>query len=102
MKSSTREPDFQKRAELEPGSFDVADGRVSWVNQNGTVWINLGAADSLRRQMTFTVYDADQHDAAKAEKKGSLEVTRILGDHMAEARITEDDPKNPIITGDQV
>ena len=26
----------------EPGSFEVADGRISWVNQNGTVWINLG------------------------------------------------------------
>jgi hypothetical protein len=62
----------------------------------------LGSADSLRRQVTFSVYDADQHDAAKAEKKGSIEVTRILGEHMAEARITEDDPKNPIITGDHV
>jgi hypothetical protein len=86
----------------EPGSFEIADGRISWVNQNGTVWINLGSADALRRQVTFSVYDADQHDAEKAEKKGSIEVTRILGDHMAEARVTEDDPTNPILTGDQV
>ena len=86
----------------EPGSFEVADGRVSWVNQNGTVWINLGIADSLRRQVTFAVYDADQHDAAKAEKKGAIEVTRLLGDHMAEARITEDNPTNPILTGDRI
>jgi hypothetical protein len=35
-------------------SFEVPDGRISWVNQNGTVWINLGAADSLRRQITFS------------------------------------------------
>jgi hypothetical protein len=93
---------FKGERKLEPGAFEVADGRISWVNQNGTVWINLGSADSLRRQVTFSVYDADQHDAAKADKKGSIEVTRILGEHMAEARITEDDPKNPIITGDQV
>jgi hypothetical protein len=86
----------------EPGSFEIADGRVSWVNQNGTVWINLGTADSLRRQVTFSVYDADQHDAAKATKKGSIEVTRLMGEHMAEARITEDDPTNPILTGDHV
>jgi hypothetical protein len=86
----------------EPGSFEIADGRVSWVNQNGTVWINLGSADSLRRQVTFSVYDADQHDAAKAEKKGSLEVTRILGEHMAEARITDDSATNPIIVGDNI
>jgi hypothetical protein len=86
----------------EPGSFEVADGRVSWVNQNGTVWINLGSADSLRRQVTFSVFDADQHDAAKAAKKGSIEVTRILDDHMAEARVTKDDPTNPILTGDNI
>ncbi len=86
----------------EPGSFEIADGRISWVNQDGTVWINLGTADSLRRQVTFAVYDADQHDAAKAEKKGAIEVTRIIGDHMAEARVTEDDPTNPILTGDHI
>src|SRR5258705_2201449 len=86
----------------EPGSFEVADGRVSWVNQNGTVWINLGTGDSLRRQVTFSVFDADQHDAAKAAKKGSIEVTRLLDEHMAEARITKDDPTNPILVGDNI
>jgi hypothetical protein len=86
----------------EPGSFEVADGRVSWVNQNGTVWINLGSADSLRRQVTFSVFDADQHDAAKAAKKGSIEVTRLLDEHMAEARVTKDNPTNPILTGDNI
>src|SRR6478672_1415981 len=86
----------------EPGSFEVADGRISWVNQNGTVWINLGTGDSLRRQVTFSVFDADQHDAAKAAKKGSIEVTRLLDEHMAEARVTKDDPTNPILTGDNI
>ncbi len=83
-------------------SFEVPDGRVSWVNQDGTVWINLGAADALRRQITFSVFDADALDPAKTAEKGSIEVTRILGDHMAEARITNDDPRNPILTGDQI
>jgi hypothetical protein len=86
----------------EPGSFEIADGRVTWVNQNGTVWINLGSADSLRRQVTFSVFDADQHDAAKAAKKGSIEVTRLLDEHTAEARITKDEPTNPILTGDNI
>jgi hypothetical protein len=86
----------------EPESFEVADGRVSWVNQDGTVWINLGTADSLRRQVTFSVFDSDLHDAAKSKKKGSIEVTRLLGEHMAEARITNDVPTNPILTGDNI
>lgn len=83
-------------------SFEVPDGRVSWLSQDGTVWINLGAADALRRQITFSVFDADAQDPAKTEPKGSIEVTRILGDHMAEARVTSDDPRNPILTGDQI
>jgi hypothetical protein len=93
---------FKGERKDEPGSFEVADGRISWVNQNGTVWINLGTADSLRRQVTFSVYDADQHDAAKASKKGNIEVTRLLGPHMAEAKVTEDSATNPILTGDQI
>jgi hypothetical protein len=86
----------------EPGSFEFADGRISWVNQDGTVWINLGTADSLRRQVTFSVYDADQHDAKKATKKASIEVTKLLGPHLAEAKVTEDDLTNPILTGDNI
>jgi hypothetical protein len=83
-------------------SFEVPDGRVSWVNQNGTVWVNLGASDALRPQVTFSVFDADAVDPAKTEPKGSLEITKILGEHMAEARVTNDDTRNPILTGDQI
>jgi hypothetical protein len=83
-------------------SFEVPDGRVSWVNQDGTVWIDLGSADALRPQVTFSVYDTDLQDPANAETKGSIEVTRILDEHLAEARITSDDSTNPILTGDKI
>ncbi|MEN1680628.1 MAG: hypothetical protein AAGJ46_13650 [Planctomycetota bacterium] len=84
-------------------SFEIADGSVSYVNQaNGTVWIDLGKLDSLRRQVTFSVFEQTAADAGKADKKASIEVTRILGDHIAEARITTDDPKNPILPGDWI
>lgn len=101
-KSERARENLKAEREQVSGSFEVADGRVSWVNQNGTVWINLGEADALRPQITFSVFDGDETDAAKAEKKGSIEVTRILGEHMAEARITDDDPRNPILTGDAI
>ncbi len=84
-------------------SFEVPDGEVKVVNQaNSTVWINLGEADGLRRQVTFAVVDTSASDVAQAEPKGKIEVTRILGDHMAEAVVTEDDPRNPILPGDQI
>lgn len=93
--------DYKTRVQQENPTFEVPDGRIKWVNQgNSTVWIDLGPADALRRQVTFSVYDTEDNDAQKAKKKGKIEVIRMLGDHMAEARVTEDDPRNPILPGD--
>jgi hypothetical protein len=84
-------------------SSEIADGQITYVNQGTqTAWIDLGEADSLRRQVTFSVFDSALSDAAKAEKKGSVEVTRLLGEHIAEAKITSDDPRNPILPGDRI
>lgn len=84
-------------------TVDVPDGEIRWVNQReGTVWINLGRADGLRRQVTFSVYPADLTNLTQAVKKGSIEVTRILGDQVAEARIVEDQISNPIMPGDKI
>jgi hypothetical protein len=80
-----------------------ADGRVSWVSQeHGKVWIDLGTADGLRPQVTFKVVDVTDSDAEKTKEKASIEVVRVLDDHMAEARITTDDPKNPVMVGDRI
>ncbi len=84
-------------------TFEVADGEVTWVNQrNGTVWIDLGRLDGLGRQTTFAVYAADTNDVTKSGKKGSVEVTQIWGDHVAEARIVEDRVNDPIMPGDKI
>ncbi len=90
--------------QIEPDPFaQPADGLLRWVNQrNGTVWINLGKADDLRPQVTFSVYDGDENDALGAQRKGSIEVTRILSDHMAEARITDDQATRPLLAGDKI
>ena len=87
---AAREPDRQARAvdrqaaaracptPTSSPSRPTAGSRGS--NQrNGKVWINLGSADGLRPQVTFSVAEAGLDDAAAAEKKGSIEVMRILG-----------------------
>lgn len=80
-----------------------ADGTVAWVNQREQrVWIDLGSADGLRPQITFSVYAVGQPDAEQAVKKASIEVVRILDDHMAEAKVTGDDNKNPLMPGDKI
>jgi hypothetical protein len=84
-------------------AYDVPDGKIHWVNQrNGTVWVNLGQADGLQRQVSFAVFAADTSDVGSAMKKGAIEITDILGDHMAEARILEDKESDPILPGDLV
>ncbi|RIK72732.1 MAG: hypothetical protein DCC67_18855 [Planctomycetota bacterium] len=80
-----------------------ADGVIRWVDQrDGTVWINLGSADGLRPQVTFSVIDSDSADAEAAKQKGTIEVVRVEDAHMAEAKITSDDPKNPLMAGDRI
>lgn len=83
--------------------FEQATGEITHVDQrSGTVWINLGSADGLRRQTSFAVYAAGTNDVQKAAEKGSIEVTRILKEHLAEARIVDDKISDPILRGDLI
>ncbi len=94
LKSKTAIPDPYAQPE---------DGRIAWVNQReGKVWINLGSEDQLRPQVTFSVYSGDANDVNAAESKGSIEVVRILSEHMAEARITNDRSVRPLMEGDKI
>ena len=91
-----------EKQQLMSTKFEVPSGEIRWINQrSGTAWINLGRADGLQRQFTFGVYPADTTDIA-AGKKGSIEVTKILGDHLAEARVFDDKLLDPILPGDKI
>lgn len=64
--------------ELRDEPFEAPDGRIAWVNQaSRTVWVNLGMADGLRRQTTFSVYDHDAMNVAPSSG-GALETMRRL------------------------
>jgi hypothetical protein len=87
----------------EVNRFEAPDGRVTLINQSQRlVWINLGQADGLMRQTTFSVFDHDENGVANAEPKARLEVVRIVGDHLAECRILEDKPADPILQNDVI
>lgn len=93
-------------------SFEVADGRIVRVDQVArTVWINLGADDNLRKRTTFSVYGQNNRGIGRNPQvengrpediKGSIEVVRIIDDHLAEARILDDDSSRPISPGDPI
>lgn len=93
----------EKLEKVTTETVDVPDGEIRWVNQRtGVVWINVGRADGLSRQMGFSVYASDATDLTKTGKKGSIQVTQLLDEHLAEARIVEDQVSNPLMPGDKI
>jgi hypothetical protein len=111
--SKARQTDQLRKQELKDRDRTIAllrgetpaapDGVIREVNHRArTVWINLGEADGLKRQVTFSVYGRDQNGVAKGKRKAAIEVTRVLEPHLAEANIIEDDFTDPIVKGDQI
>jgi len=75
-------------------TYERPDGKVTLVNSRAnTVWINLGSADSVERQMIFSVIDQNETGVTRSKVKGRIEITRIL---------EEADLANPIMQGDMV
>jgi hypothetical protein len=82
---------------------DRPAGEIRWVDQRSNmVWINLGTVDGLQRQMTFSVIDKAETAVGNAKIKGRIEVTRVMEDHTAEARIVENPISEPIMVGDKI
>ncbi|MFZ1934400.1 MAG: hypothetical protein WCB27_09660 [Thermoguttaceae bacterium] len=82
----------------------IPNGEITWVNQrNSAVWINLGRADALTRQVSFSVFPPDVTSMTdKGSKKAKIEVTQVLGEHLSECRVVDDEVGNPVIPGDKI
>ncbi len=79
------------------------DGEIRWINQaSKTVWVNLGRADSLRSQTSFSIYPNNAGEVTQNAVKASIEITQVLGNHLAEGRIVSDSPTDPIMPGDKI
>jgi len=101
--------DAIRRAEIKQEELNIIkkdtpdryDGRViGSVAATGTVLLDVGSADGVRPKTTFGIYDADDSNVRTATKKASVEVTRVLGPHRSEARITDTDYVEPIVRDD--
>lgn len=97
---------LQKKIDnIQQVSFEVADGEVRWVDHVARlVWINVGSDDRLSKRTTFSVYKKGHHGIGRGAEdiKGSIEVTRIIGPHLAEARILDKDIYEPMAPGDPI
>ena len=83
--------------------FDLADGRIVRVSPGlGIVYLDVGAGDGLRVNQSFSIYDQTVTNFQKGKSKASVEVTKIMGPHQSEARITFENPVNPILEKDVI
>ena len=110
----------KKLMEITRIDFDNPAGKITGVNQaSGVVFVNIGSADGLAVRTVFTVYDpkitgisfptdsdddggAANREISKNASKASIEITKILGQHVAEGRILSDELSNPVLTGDVI
>ena len=84
-------------------TYERPDGEVTLVNSRAnTVWIDLGSADGVDRQMIFSVIDQKETGVTKSKVKGRVEITRVMDQHSSEARVLEDEMANPIMKGDKI
>lgn len=82
--------------------YDVPRGKVVSVDRSGeTVYVNIGSADRVKPQLTFSVFSRGPNGKASGERKASLEIVEIVGGHLSKCRITEiTDRRNPVTSGD--
>lgn len=93
----------EKLIDITRPNFEVPDGRIVSVSQRtGRAWINLGSADGLRRQVTFSVYPVGTVGVGDIEKKskGGIVVTEVLDAHLSEVRMVDPVLKDPILSDD--
>ncbi|MCU0960978.1 MAG: hypothetical protein MUF48_12810 [Pirellulaceae bacterium] len=89
--------------DLQQVTFETPDGVITGVNQQArVVYIDAGSADNLRLQQTFSVFDKETSSVADSKPKGRIEVTQILGEHLAACRIVEDKLPNIMLPGDVI
>jgi hypothetical protein len=83
--------------------FAAPQGEITRVTDGGqTVWLDLGSADGLREGVPFSVIPSDTVKVSKATPKARLQVTKVVDAHLAQAKATDLNPRNPIMTGDKI
>ncbi len=79
------------------------DWKIVSMNGRGNMpYINLGSADRVRPQLTFSVHGLAPGGQVQSHSKGTLEVVNVLGPHLSQARVTSvaDPNADPMIEGD--
>jgi len=85
--------------------FESPRGKIVSLDRRGSMaYINLGSADGVKEQLTFSVFRTGGGLKEGRQRKGALEVVRVLDPHLSMARVTEvtDPLREPVTSGDLV
>lgn len=101
---SVVESQRQELNRLRNDRFENVQGEISYVVPPGRlVHINLGSSDGLRTGVQFGVIDVNELSVENAEMKAQIQVTKILGEHSAQARVVGNPSyRNPLVQGDKI
>jgi len=94
----------QELNRLRSDRFENVQGEIAYVVPPGRlVHINLGSADSLLVGVQFGVVDVNEINVEEAELKAQIQVTKILGEHSAQARVLGNPSyTRPLVRGDKL
>lgn len=95
---------FEAKSEKAPANMRT-DWKIIKMDVRGlNPYINLGSADHVKPQLTFTVHGVGVDGQPNTWPKGTLEVVHVVGPHVSQARVTsvKDRNRDPIIAGDVI
>ena len=98
-----QEQEQQNRPQEAPASWRT-DWKVERVSGN-TAYINLGSADNVKPQLSFSVHSVESGKPVPTPK-ANLEVVSVLQPHLSEARLTytsqagQNRGRDPVVAGD--
>jgi hypothetical protein len=93
----------EKKPRYDARTFDQPKGKIVLMDKTGSQpFINLGTADRVRKQLTFSIHGLGADGRPLKDSKGSLEIFNIVGEHLSQARITwqADEVHDPVVSGD--
>ncbi len=92
-----------KRPQVSALAHAQPKGKIVLMDKTGQMpYVNLGSADHIKPQITFSIHGVGADGKPLAQSKGSLEIVHVINERLSQARVTEqkDPARDPITTGD--
>ncbi len=99
------EDEKAKAATTDLLKYETPKGRIVRVDWTGKMpYVDLGKADGVKEQLTFSIFGKSPNGQIDKEPKGSLEIIKVIDAHLSQARLSSlrDPYGNPLQEGDLI